>query len=57
MSMTVNGPQGLDSTLWTSANLVDWQTLFITKSPPISFTAIDTNSADPARFYKFQIGP
>jgi Putative Ig domain len=57
VSLTFNGPQGPDYTLWTSTNLMDWQTLFITNSPPIPFTVTDTNSADPARFYKFQIGP
>ncbi|MGA9778623.1 MAG: carbohydrate binding domain-containing protein [Verrucomicrobiia bacterium] len=57
VSLTVNGPQGPDYTLWTSTNLTDWQTLFTTNSPPIPFTVVDTNSTDPARFYKFQIGP
>ncbi len=57
VSLTVNGPQGPDYTLWTSTNLADWHTLFTTNSPPIPFTVLDTNSADPARFYKFQIGP
>jgi len=57
VSMIVNGPQGPDYTLWASTNLVDWQTIFITNSPPIPFTVTDTNSAGPARFYKFQIGP
>jgi glucuronoarabinoxylan endo-1,4-beta-xylanase len=57
VSLTVNGPQGPDYTLWTSTDLVNWQSLFTTNSPPIPFTVTDTNSADPARFYKFQIGP
>ena len=57
VSLTVNGPQGPDYTLWTSTNLLNWQTLFTTNSPPIPFTVMDTNSADPSRFYKFQIGP
>jgi glucuronoarabinoxylan endo-1,4-beta-xylanase len=57
VSLTVNGPQGPDYTLWTSTNLTDWQTLFTTNSPPIPFTVTDTNAADPARFYKVQIGP
>jgi len=57
ISMTVNGPVGPDYTLWTSTNLADWQTLFITNSPPVPFTVTETNSADPARFFRFQIGP
>ncbi len=57
VSLTVNGPLGPDYTLWTSTNLVNWQSLFITNSPPIPFTVTDTNSTDPERFYRFQIGP
>jgi hypothetical protein len=57
VSMTVNGPQGPDYTLWTSTNLMDWQALFITNSPAIPLVITDTNSADPVRFYRFQIGP
>ncbi len=57
VSMIVNGPQGPDYTLWTSTNLMNWQTLFITNSPSIPFTVTDTNSADPARFFRLQIGP
>jgi len=57
ISITVNGPRGPDYALWTSTNLVDWQTLSISNSPPMPFTVTDTNSADPARFYRFQIEP
>ncbi len=57
VSLTVNGPQGPDYTLWTSTDLVNWQALFTTNAPPIPFTVTDTNSTDPQRFYKFQIGP
>jgi glucuronoarabinoxylan endo-1,4-beta-xylanase len=57
VSMTVNGPQGPDYTLWTSTDLINWQTLFTTYSPATPFTLVDTNSTDPARFYLIQIGP
>jgi glucuronoarabinoxylan endo-1,4-beta-xylanase len=57
VSLTVNGPQGPDYTLWSSTDLVSWQSLFTTNSPSIPFTLTDTNSTDPQRFYKFQIGP
>lgn len=57
VSLTVNGPQGPDYTLWTSTDLLNWQALFTTNSPPIPFTVTDTHSTDPQRFYKFQIGP
>jgi len=57
VSLTVNGPEGPDYTLWTSTDLVNWQALFTTNSPAIPFTVTDTNATDPERFYKFQIGP
>jgi O-glycosyl hydrolase len=57
VSLTVNGPQGPDYTLWTSTDLVSWQSLFTTNSPSIPLTVTDTNAVDPQRFYKFQIGP
>jgi glucuronoarabinoxylan endo-1,4-beta-xylanase len=57
VSMTVNGPQGPDYTLWTSTDLINWQTLFTTYSPLTPFTLVDTNSTDLARFYLIQIGP
>jgi hypothetical protein len=57
ITMIANGPQGPDYTLLTSTNLVSWQTLFVTNSPPVPFTLTSTNSADPTRFYRLQIGP
>ncbi len=57
ITMIVNGPQGPDYTLLTSTNLVSWQASFVTNSPPVPFTLTSTNSADPTRFYRFQIGP
>lgn len=57
VSMTASGPEGPDYTLWTSTNLINWQTLFTTYSPVTPFTLADTNSTSPARFYRIQIGP
>ena len=57
VSLTVNGPQGPDYTVWTSTNLTVWQALFTTNSPAVPYTFIDTNLAGPAKFYRFQIGP
>jgi hypothetical protein len=57
VSLTVYGSQGPDYTLWTSTNLMGWQTLFTTNSPPIPFSVTRTNSADQVRFYRLQIGP
>jgi len=57
VSMTVSGPQGTDYSLLASSNLVNWQTLITTNSPPTPFTLIDTNSSNSTRFYRIQIGP
>jgi hypothetical protein len=57
VSMTVNEPQDPDYTSWTSTNLVDWQTLFITNSPTTPFKFVDTNLTSASRFYRLQIGP
>ncbi len=57
VSMTVNGPQGPDYTLLESSNLLNWQALFTSNSPPMPFTFVTTNSTNPAEFYRFQIGP
>jgi glucuronoarabinoxylan endo-1,4-beta-xylanase len=57
VSMTASGPEGPDYTLWTSTNLINWQTLFTTPSPATPFTLTDTNSTNAARFYLLQIGP
>ena len=57
VNLTVSGPQGPDYTMLTSSNLFNWQTLSKTNAPAIPFTISDTNLNQPARFYKFQIGP
>jgi O-glycosyl hydrolase len=57
VSMTASGPEGPDYTLWTSTNLINWQTLFTTYSPVTPFTLVDTNSSNAARFYRIQIAP
>ena len=57
VSLTVSGPQGPDYSLLTSTNLLNWQRVFTTNSPALPYTQIDTNVNNPARFYRFQIGP
>ena len=57
VNLAVSGPQGPDYTVLTSTNLTDWQILFTSNSPAIPITLVDTNSLDPARFYRIQIGP
>jgi glucuronoarabinoxylan endo-1,4-beta-xylanase len=55
--MTVTGPQGPDYTVLTSTNLTSWSVLFTTNSPSPPFLFMDTNTANPMRFYQVQIGP
>jgi glucuronoarabinoxylan endo-1,4-beta-xylanase len=57
ISMVINGTQGPDYTLLTSTDLINWQSLFTTNSPPLPFTLMDTNAADIMRFYRIQLGP
>ena len=58
VNLTVSGPQGPDYTLQTKTNLVaGWQPLLTTNSPLMPMTLTATNFADPARFYRIQIGP
>ncbi|MGA3285766.1 MAG: hypothetical protein ABSD57_15095 [Verrucomicrobiota bacterium] len=58
VNVMVSGPQGPDYTLLTTTNLTaGWQVLYTTNSPVMPVTLVDTNSADPARFYRIQIGP
>jgi glucuronoarabinoxylan endo-1,4-beta-xylanase len=58
VKLTVNGPQGPDYTLLTTTNLTGgWQVLYTTNSPMTPLTLVDTNSANPARFYRIQLGP
>jgi hypothetical protein len=59
LGVTDWGLQGPDYTLETATNLLGtWQVLFTvgsTNSPVTLMT--DTNSTDPVRFYRIQIGP
>ena len=57
IKLGLTGTTGPDYTLWTSTNLVTWQTLFTTNSPPLPLTLTVTNTGSPARFYRIQAGP
>jgi len=57
VNLTVKGPVGPDYTLWTSTNLVSWQPLSTTNSPPMPLTLTVTNHNDLMRFYRLQLGP
>jgi len=55
-TLTVTADVGPDYAIQTSTNLVDWQTLFITNSPPSPFSYTDTNPV-PVLFYRIKAGP
>ena len=57
ISMVVNGTQGPDYTLLTSTDLINWQALFTTNSPPMPLMITDTNATNAIRFYRIQLGP
>jgi len=57
INLALTGTTGPDYTLWTSTNLVTWQTLSTTNSPPLPITLVVTNTRDRMRFYRIQAGP
>ncbi|MGO8838095.1 MAG: hypothetical protein ACLQAH_15395 [Limisphaerales bacterium] len=58
LAFQVSGQMGPDYAMEASKNLLDWNTLFITNSPPMPFIWTDTNaSATPVQFYRVKIGP
>ena len=58
VSLVATGALGPDYTLWALTNLTSWQILFTSNSPVIPVTPVDTNfNANPARFYRIQLGP
>ena len=57
VSLVINGAQGPDYTLLSSTNLINWQALFTTNSPPMPLTLVDTNFGDANRFYRIRLGP
>jgi hypothetical protein len=53
-----NSILGPDYAVQASSNLVNWSTLFITNSPPMSFQWTDTNALTlPVQFYRIKVGP
>jgi fibronectin type 3 domain-containing protein len=53
-----NSILGPDYAVQASSNLVNWNTLFITNSPPMSFQWTDTNALTlPVQFYRIKVGP
>jgi hypothetical protein len=54
----IQGDAGPDYAVMGSTNLVDWNLLFITNSPPALFEWADTNSTtSPIQFYRVKVGP
>jgi hypothetical protein len=57
-TLQVSGEPGPDYAVQKSTNLVDWNTLFTTNSPPMPFEWVDTNAAGlPLQFYRIEVGP
>jgi hypothetical protein len=53
-----NSILGPDYAVQESSNLMNWSTLFITNSPPMSFQWTDTNALTlPMQFYRIKVGP
>jgi hypothetical protein len=53
-----NSILGPDYAVQASSNLVNWNTLFITNSPPMSFQWTDTNALTlTVQFYRIKVGP
>lgn len=57
-TMTVTGDVGPDYAVEASTNLMTWEGLFITNSPPSPFTWTDADTSSfPVRFYRLRVGP
>jgi hypothetical protein len=53
-----NSQTGPDYEVQASTNLANWNKLWTTNSPPVSFSWMDTNAgAYPVRFYRLVVGP
>jgi hypothetical protein len=56
--LTLEGSDGPDYALQASTNLVQWETILTTNSPPMPFSWTDPSSAAfPLRFYRVLVGP
>ena len=52
ISLFINGMLGPDYTLLASTNLINWQALLTTNSPPMPLMLMDTNFGNAIRFYR-----
>jgi hypothetical protein len=56
--LSLEGSDGPDYAIQASTNLVQWETILTTNSPPMPFSWTDPNSgAFPMRFYRVIVGP
>jgi hypothetical protein len=57
-SLMVTGPAGLDYTVLASPDLLSWEPVLVTNSPPLPFSCSFTNvNGLLNRFFRIQIGP
>jgi O-glycosyl hydrolase len=55
-ALQIGGAAGPDYAVQVSSNLFDWTTVFVTNSPPMPFSWVDTGTANwPSRFYRVGI--
>lgn len=57
LTLLVNGDVGPDYSLFTSTNLFDWEFLLTTNPTTLPMSIAVTNSAEPQRFFRIQLGP
>jgi hypothetical protein len=58
VALSITGQAGPDYALQASTNLIDWEIITTTNSPPVPFVLSDSGSPDyPSRFYRILVGP
>ncbi len=53
----ITGSTGMNYTIQSSTNLLDWETIGITNPSTLPFQWTDTNAADGGHFYRLLLGP
>ena len=57
IGFSISGQAGPDYAVQASSNLMDWNTLFITNSPPMPFSWSTNAGKLSSQFYRIKIGP